>query len=218
MKEFLVYFASTLLALLSAGFVWLLRLIYEKHKMEMLALAKFERLFVKDITILKDNFDFIDEWISVLAGNKRYKCCFINYCINEEDTYKITNLELVNKIFSINYKLHRTGLDVDNIYTSSNEEIVRIISIQDSEKKQADLEVYFKDLIGQLTKIKTNYDYLQNDLINIIALIRCYYKVRKHSFFGYLSVLFIDVLPRLNENKIKKEVSVIKANIKKSNE
>lgn len=65
-KEILASFAGTLLALLSAGFVWFLKSAHEKHRLEVLALAKFERIFANNLTILKDNFDFLDKWIGSL--------------------------------------------------------------------------------------------------------------------------------------------------------
>ena len=61
-KEILTSFAGTLLALLSAGIVWFIKSAYEKHRSEVLALAKFERIFANNLTILKDNFDFLDNW------------------------------------------------------------------------------------------------------------------------------------------------------------
>ena len=114
-KEILTSFAGTLLALLSAGLVWVIKSAYEKHRLEVLALAKFERIFANNLTILKDNFDFLDKWIGSLKNNRPYSFHFENYYINEEETYKIGNLGLINQLLSVNYMLRRTGLDFANI-------------------------------------------------------------------------------------------------------
>ena len=115
-KEIITSFAGTLFALLSAGVVWLIKSAYEKHRSEVLALAKFERIFANNLTILKDNFDFLDKWIVSLKNNRPYSFHFEDYYINEEETYKISNLELINRILTLNYMLRRTGLDFANIY------------------------------------------------------------------------------------------------------
>lgn len=212
-REILISFIGTLLALLSAGFVWVLKVAYEKHKMEMFALAKFERIFANDITILKDNFDFVDEWISAAGQQRCYNCHFGSYYINEDDTYKISNLELINKILSINHKLRRTELDINNVYKSFWESVLKIDSIQDKAEKEKNLNIYFINLRGTLEKMKSNYKPLQNDLVDTMSLIRCSHKVRFHSLFGYFDLMLIDVFPKINKSNIEKEIAILKDNI-----
>ena len=64
-EDILISSMGTLLALLSAGIIWFLKSAYEKHKSEVFALAKFERIFAMNITLLKDNFDFLNKWIKI---------------------------------------------------------------------------------------------------------------------------------------------------------
>lgn len=217
-KEILTSFAGTLLALLSAGFIWFLKSAYGKHKSEMLALAKFERIFAIDMTVLKDNFEFLDKWLTSLKNNRPYSYHFENYYINEEETYKLSNLKLINRILSINYKLRRTGLDFDNIYKSYWGTIFRIDSIQDDTKKENNLKIYHDTVKGILEQMKLNYEPLKNDLIDAVALIRAAHKVRFHSLFGYVSLMFVDVFPRITKKSIEKEVILLKDNIKRNEE
>lgn len=217
-KEILTSFAGTLLALLSAGFIWFLKSAYEKHKSEMLALAKFERIFAIDMTVLKDNFEFLDKWLTSLKNNRPYSYHFENYYINEEETYKLSNLKLINRILSINYKLRRTGFDFDNIYKSYWDTIFRIDSIQDDTKKENNLKIYHDTIKGILEQMKLNYEPLKNDLIDAVALIRAAHKVRFHSLFGYVSLMFVDVFPRITKKSIEKEVILLKDNIKRNEE
>ncbi len=214
-KEILTYFTGTLLALLSAGVVWFLKSAYEKHKSEILALAKFERILANNITILKDNFDFIDEWISFLNQNRPYSVYFEKYHTNEEETYKLSNLDLINQILSINHKLRRTSLDLDNIYKSYWDIISQIDSIQDETRRKNNLEIYNDNVQKNLKQIKQNYEPLKNNLINTIALVRATHRVRFHSLFGYMSLMFIDIFPRVTKKNIEKEVIVLKDNIEK---
>lgn len=215
-KEILTSFAGTLLALLSAGLIWFLKSAYEKHRSEMLALAKFERIFVIDMTVLKDNFEFLDKWLTSLKNNRPYSYQFENYYINEEETYKLSNLKLINRILSINYKLRRTSLDLDNIYKSYWDTIFRIDSIQDETKKENNLKIYHGTVKTILEQMKLNYEPLKNDLIDAVALIRAAHKVRFHSLFGYISLIFVDVFPRITKESIEKEVILLKVNIERN--
>ena len=215
-KEILTSFAGTLLALLSAGLVWVIKSAYEKHRLEVLALAKFERIFANNLTILKDNFDFLDKWIGSLKNNRPYSFHFENYYINEEETYKIGNLGLINRLLSVNYMLRRTGLDFANIYKSYWEVIFKIDSIQDETRKEQNLKTYHENILVNLEQMKQGYEIIKNSVIDVVAYIRAVNKVRRHSLFGYVSFLFIDIFPKVTKQSIEKEVLILKDNIKRN--
>lgn len=214
-KEILISFAGTLLALLSAGVVWLVKSAYEKHKSEVLALAKFERIFANNLTILKDNFDFLDKWITSLKNNRPYSVHFENYYINEEETYKISNLGLINRVLSTNYMLRRTALDFANIYKSYWEVIFKIDSISDETRREQNLKIYHENILKNLEQMKQGYSIIKNSVIDVVAYIRAVNKVRRHSLFGYISFLFVDLFPRVTKKSIEKEIVILKKNIKK---
>lgn len=215
-KEILTSFVGTLFALLSAGFVWFLKSAYEKHRSEVLALAKFERIFANNLTILKDNFDFLDKWIASLKNNRPYSFHFENYYINEEETFKISNLGLINRLLSVNYMLRRSGLDFANLYKSYWEVIFKIDSIQDEARKELNLKTYHENILVNLEQIKQGYEVIKNSVVDVVAYIRAVNKVRRHSLFGYISFLFIDVFPRVTKQSIEKEVSILKDNIERN--
>ena len=217
-KEILTSFAGTLLALLSAGFVWILKSAYEKHRLEVLALAKFERMFANNLTILKDNFDFLDKWIGSLKNNRPYSFHFENYYINEEETYKISNLGLINRLLSVNYMLRRSGLDFANIYKSYWEVIFKIDSIQDETRKELNLKTYHENILVNLEQMKQGYEVIKNSVVDVVAYIRAVNKVRRHSLFGYISFFFKDIFPRVTKQSIEKEVLILKDNIKRNEE
>ena len=217
-KEIFISFAGALLALFSASIVWFLKSAYEKHKSEILALSKFERIFAINITVLRDNFEFIDKWIAAIGQNRPYSFHFENYYINEEETYKLSNLKLINLILSINYKFRRTGFDFENIYKHYWDTIFRIDSIQDEKKKKNNLEIYHGNVKNTLEQMKLNYEPLKNELIEAVAFIRAAHKVRVHSLFGYMSKIFVDIFPRITKESIEREITILKDNIKKKEE
>lgn len=215
LKGILTSFAGTLLALLSAGVVWLVKSAYEKHKSEVLALAKFERIFANNLTILRDNFDFLDKWIVSLKNNRPYSVHFESYYINEEETYKISNLGLINRVLSTNYMLRRTALDFANIYKSYWEVIFKIDSIPDETRREKNLKTYHENILTNLEQMKQGYSIIKNSVIDVVAYIRAVNKVRRHSLFGYISFLFIDVFPKVTKKSIEKELILLKENIEK---
>ena len=217
-KDVLTSFAGTLLALLSAGLVWFLKSAYEKHRAEKLALAKFERIFANNLTILRDSFDYLDKWVAALQKGRPYSFHFEKYFIDEDETFRLSNLELINSILSINSKLRRTSLDLENVYKNYWEIIFKIDSIQDQMRKEADLLQYHKTVIDTLQEIKLNYEPLKNDLINSVALVRAVNKVKFHSLFGYLSLFFVDVFPRITKKSVKREIDKLNKNIQEKSE
>lgn len=215
-KEIFTSFVGTLFALLSAGFVWFIKSAYEKHKSEVLALAKFERIFANNLTILKDNFDFLDKWVASLKNNRPYNFHFENYYINEEETYKISNLGLINRLLFVNYILRRTGLDFANIYKSYWEVISKIDSIEDETRKEQNLKTYHKNILINLEQMKQGYEVIKSNAVDVVAYIRAVNKVRRHSLFGYISFFFVDVFPRVTKRSIEKEVTILKENIERN--
>lgn len=212
-QELLTPFVGMLFALLSAGFVWLVKTAYEKHRSEVLALAKFERIFANNLTILNDNFHFLDEWIVSLKNNRPYSFHFESYYINEEETYKISNLGLINRLLSVNYMLRRTGLDFSNMYKNYWEIIFKIDSIQDEAQKEQNLKTYHENILINLEQMKQGYEVIKNSVVDVVAYIRAVNKVRRNSLFGYTSLLFVDVFPRVTKRSIEKEVAILRENI-----
>src|SRR3989344_4328374 len=100
-KEIFFSFTGTLLALISAAIIWFFKSLYEKHRAEILALAKYERFFVFNLTILKDNFDFVKKWIDSLSNHRPYSFSFGKFRVSDDETYKLSNLLLINRIISL---------------------------------------------------------------------------------------------------------------------
>lgn len=213
-KEVLVSFTGTLIAIFSAGIIWFIKSAYEKHRAELFALAKFERMVANNIALLRDNFEFIDEWLGAIKNSRPYSFQFGDFFINEEETYKLSNLNLINKILSINYKLRRTNLDINNIYKSYWEVIFKIDSIQDEKQREDSLMRYHETIQQNLEKIKNNQEPLKKDLIDVQATIIVAAKVRFYSLFGYLNFLFRDIFPRITDKAIKTEIEILNKKVK----
>lgn len=212
-KDILTSFIGTILALLSAGIIWFLKSAYEKHRSEKLALAKFERIFAINLTILKDNFEFVDNWISALNEGRPYSFHLEKYFIDDETTFKLSNLELINSIISTNYMLRRTSSDLGNIYKGYWEIVFKIEAMPDPITKEANLKQYHSTVINALEQIKKNHIPLNSAIMETVALVRAVDYVRFHSLFGYLGLLFADIFPRATKKLKEEEMEKLRQNI-----
>lgn len=206
---------GTLIALASAGIVWLLNTAYEKHRAEKIALARYERIYAVNLAIHKDNFEEIDKWITSLDRGHRYSFYIGKYYLDEEETYKLKDLEVIQQILETNYKFRRTGADIQNIYQTYWATVTRIDSIQDSVGREDNLKIIHNTTKSTLLQMKLNYEPLKGDMLHAVTLIRVAANVRNHSLFGYIDKLFFsDLFPRVTEKSIAKQRKRLDANIK----
>ncbi len=212
-SEIIISFIGTLFALFSAGIIWILKSAYEKHRAEVFTLSKFERIFANNLTILRDNFNFLNDWISSLENNRAFSIHFEDYYINDEETYKIKNLELINRLLSLNYMLRRTGFDFENTYKTYWEGIKSVNETKDVESRERNFEELNKNLLPVLRKMSGGYKVIEDKLVDVVAYIRCVNNVRKHSVFGYFSFLFLDIYPKITSYSVKRQVEILRENI-----
>lgn len=206
-QEIFISFAGTLLALLSAGFVWLLKSAFSKHESEIMALARYERCLVINIEILNDNFDFLNRWLnSIKNRNRPYTAHFEQYLIDDSEHYKISDLELINQIIYLNYKLRRTAADFNHLQTGYSETLSEINSIPDEESKWRNLDNFHKNYTPGLEGMATNHDHLKKEILKTVARIRLVSKVRRYSLFSCLTLLFKDIWPLATKAKFDKEL------------
>lgn len=204
------------LGIFSAAVIWVFKSAYSKHMEEMRALAKYERMFIINMTFLNDNFEFIDKWIKTIESNHPFSFVFRSFYINDEDTFKLSNLSLIKKIIDINYKLKSISLDFDNFYRGYWDTLLKIDAMPDEKMKSNNLIEYNKTIKLTLQTIKSSQDPLLGELKESIAMIRAAANIRFHSLFGYINILFKDIYPTLNKSSIEKQIGILDNNINNS--
>ena len=194
--EILISFVGTVIAILVAGFVWLLKSALSKHKSETVALAKYERGLATNLEILYDNFDFLDQWIASIKDNNRpYSAHFEKYLIDDVEHYSISDLDLINQLVQLNYKLRRSAADLEHLQNGYRRTLTEIDSIPNSTDRLNNLTAFHQSFVPGLEQITVNRDHLEKEILKAIARIRLNSEVRKHSLFNYLSFLFKDIWP-----------------------
>jgi hypothetical protein len=220
-SEPLFYLAQNIGGPLFAGCVvlagtaalWALRSAYHSYTEEITALARYERISSLNLTNLKDNFDIVDKWIHAIDQGRVFRQPFSQLVIDDEDVYKLKKLPLIRRAISLNYKLQRTSIDLQNIATGYWETIVKIDSNPDPAQKSTDFNAFNANIRETLVSIGTNREPLNNDLIDFVAAIRVHYDVRRVSLFRLLGFLFIDLFPRISEKKIKIAEAALRSEI-----
>ncbi len=93
--------------------------------------------------------------------------------------------------------------------------IFKIDSIQDEVRKEQNLKTYHENILTNLEQMKQGYEVIKSGVVDVVAYIRAVNKVRRHSLFGYISFLFVDVFPRVTKKSIEKEIILLKENIER---
>lgn len=215
-KEIFTSFAGTAFALLSAGVVWLLKSALDKHRSETVALARYERGLATNLEVVYDNFDFLNQWIDAIKNqNRPYSAHFEQFIIDDQEHYKIGDLELVNQIVQLNYKLRRSAADFDHHQKVYFKTLAEIDSIKDKEDKLQNLNMFHQNFALSLEQMIPNREHLEKEVLKAIARIRLVSKVRKHSLFSYLSFLFKDIWPRVTQERFDKELKLLQKDVEK---
>jgi hypothetical protein len=209
--QILPSFIGSILALLSAGIVWVIKAAHSKHVSEITALSKYEKVCALNIRYLSDNLMFIEEWLVALSKNRPYSFHVLDLVTNDDDIHKISNRRLLNKLIVLNYMMRRTSLDLQNLYKGYWETVPKIDSITDPTQREENITRYHATVSSALIKMKGGYPVVKEELIESIAFIRVVAGIRKHSLFGYLNFLFMDIIPRFTEKKLCKHLDALKS-------
>jgi len=175
-------------------------------------LKKFEKMSILNLQFLSDNLEFIQEWLNFLKTGQSYSFHFGHYIINYEEVSKLSNIDLINKVMYLNYKLERINFDFDNFYKGRQENVLKINSMEKEQKLVVSSE-YNKIVSQWLEKMENDRTFLENELIDVIANIRVVANAKSQSFFGYLNFLFIHVYPRITQEKIEIAIKNLKKEI-----
>lgn len=217
LREIFISFAGTVSALLVAGLIWLLKTAYSRYKSEGLALVIYERLFGVNIEILHDNYNFLDQWISSLKNeNKPYTAHFGQYLVSDNEHYKISDIELVNQIVYLNYKLYRASADFDHLQKNYWDRFKEYNSIQDQNEWQKTITRYHqKSILPVLESMAKNREHLEKAMLKVLARIKVIYSIRKYSLFNYVSLLFKDVWPQITQARLNEELERLHKEVNK---
>ncbi len=213
-KSMLIASISAGVTLLFAGIIWFLRVAYQKHVDEEVALQKIEIIIINNITSLQNNLGFIRQWIEALKDGTQFRAFLDDYIVEEDAILNLSKPELINEMLNINYRLKRMNLDMKNLEQFYKEVLPGIRHKSDPTQSAANLVIFFKKIIDELNAVLTRYDTLEEQLIKSLAVVRIIMEIRNHSLFGYLRFFSVDIFPRISDKKIAIKINEIHKNMK----
>lgn len=201
--------ALTAISVLTAGIVWLLRILHARYRKEITAISKLERLFIFNEIALRDNIKLMEDWEKSLLMLHPYSCHFEPMIIDKLSTHSLSNLKLIKEIVEVYYKMKRSRDDLGNLYTHYWEAFPHLEKI-DLAEREKNLRTYHDKVLTALRRIKQSTQLTHTQLVPVLAHIQVLGVVRKHSLFGYLNLLNVDVIPRPTEKKVAKQAERMK--------
>lgn len=196
---------GSLLALLLAGLVWIIKAAHEKHKKTSLAVCKLERSLIENNEFLKESLSLTDQWIDVVKNNGRFVAApFSSPIIDNENLLYLGDMNLVNVLFRLNIQQKRLSEDLSGLRLDYRERISYLI---DGKMNEAQWRSYNLEMVRVLTKMRPEILQIQSDVIYGIAYLQLHGRVRYHSLFNYIHLLGMDIFPRVTEKKIRKKAS-----------
>ena len=214
-SEVISTFIGTILAIISTGLLWILKTAYSTHRTEMAALAKYERMYAKNLMLVKDNFQHLNNWVSAVNNKRPYSFYFEPFLFNDEDSYKLKNLKLINVLISTNYMLKNISCTIEHLHKTYWETIRILDQETDTTKKEKQFLHFHENIKNTLEEMLKNQEPLHVALIRGLAAIGAVHKVRRFSLFGCIDFLFKDIYPKVSEEVIDKEELEVKMNIRK---
>lgn len=204
--------ASSILLAGLAG-LWAFKSAYSRSIEENIALARYERISSINLTNLADNYEIVDKWIAAIDQERVFRQPFSAMIVDDESSYKLKEIALIRKIISLNYKLRRTSIDLENLASGYWEGVLKIDSNPDAAQKEVDLKLFHTNIKEVLVKSKVNKQPIENDIVDLVGHIRAIYKVRRLSVFHLARFLSADIYPRVTQQKIESEVVNLKKEI-----
>ena len=220
MKEYSIQFMSSLsadriaesffgilFALSFAGLVWLIKSFHDNYRRELFSIVRLERNFVENLVILQNHISLIDQWIVALKSDQKYSTKFGVLIIDNESHMGLSDMKLVNLIVEKNFKYKGLNDDLSHIYGNYKEFWLHYIEKKISQEK---LKQSSLDILSVLKVLKVEIIKMQASSLEIISYLRLAGRTKKHSLFGYLNFLHMDIWPKINEKKVSMEIIQIK--------
>ena len=204
--------AITALSVLAAALGWLFRVLHKSHHEELAAIKRLERGLVLNATALRDNIKLMNQWENSLRECRAFKAHFETILVDNEDTYHLSDLDLINKIFKINYRLKRFNDDLSNMYNHHWEVIHQLEKVV-PERRDAESKLHCEKVLAILGSIKIGAMEIQDEIPPIEAHLRVLARVRRHSLIGYLELLNTVIIPRVTDKALAAETRIVNCEI-----
>ncbi len=202
-----IHTAAVFITALLAFVAWLIKNAYEGYTNEIKLLVKIEVYLSKDRAALIDNRDSFGKWLGCLKESRAYTGAIYSYASQEIDFYNISNLDLLNKLNSLTYKLQRFEIDINHNFTEYRNGVNKFFESKDL--KADGWEDFNKNLLEQLENLQESFNEAIEETESTLAFLRVYKKQIRWSVFRPLKFLNTPIFPYISHKAVEEELKVI---------
>lgn len=201
---------ATLISVLLALLIWSVKESYRRHDEEVKLLGKIEIIFAHNLGNLLINQSYFDSWCGAMREPRLYNCAYRTYISFDNEDFKITSSQLLNKLVTFNFSLQ--GLDADvNLIFNNYHKASDMMLPNDLVNEWENLN---KNTLQQSGGYKTSFHQAIDDAKDCIALVRAYAAQKKRTPYGLVrTVLGKNLLPKISEETLAIQRKAIKENL-----
>lgn len=199
-----VHTAAVLITVLLAFITWLIKSSYENYINEMKLLVKIEVYLIKDNAALHDNKDSFRTWLECLKEPRAYTGAMHSYASQEINLYNVSNLDLLNKLNNLTYRLQRFETDINHNFSEYRNGINKFFESKNLETDG--WETFNENLLTQLETLEQSFNEAIKEIESTIAFVRVYKKQRRWSLFRPLKFLNTPIFPCISHKAVEKEL------------
>jgi hypothetical protein len=206
-QQILASFIGSLITLMLAFIVWILKSALDNHKNQINSVAKIERIYINNFAILGQNKELLKAWFVALENGRPYSCFFRDLVIDNETTLMIHDIPLVNKIVKNNFLFQGANDDTNHIYADYRK---MFDSVLNGKITQEVFIEYGKNLLAQMGEAVPATERIEKDTMETLVHIRLFGDNQmKYSLFGIFGLLNKDCFPRINKKRLERGLKKI---------
>jgi hypothetical protein len=205
--DLIVHTAAVLITAVLAFVTWLIKNAYDSYVNEMKLLVKIEVYLSRDRASLVDNRDSFGKWLKCLNESRAYTGAMHSYASQEIDFYNVSNLDLLNKLNDLTYRLHRFDTAINHNFSEYRNGINKFFESKDI--KADGWESFNKNLLEQLKILQESFNEAIKETESTLAFLRVYKKQRRWSVFRPLKFLNTPIFPCISHKAVEKELKDI---------
>ena len=200
--------SSVLLALL----IWSLKESYRRHDEEAKLLGKIEIIFAHNLGNLLINQSYFDSWCDAMREPRLYNCAYRTYIFFDNDDFKTTNGQLLNKLVTFNFSLQGLNADV-NLLFSNYHKTSEMMLLKDLVTDWNSLNT---NTLKQSEDYKVSFNQAIDDAKGCVALVRAYAEQKRRTPYGLVRiVLGKNILSKITEEALAKHREEIEIDLEK---
>lgn len=196
---------TALLALLSALFIWLIKLSIDSFQKESVALNEVQIALALNAQKINDNKGFYDSWLSSMQEARLYAVQFHSLIFPYEKLKNIKSTALINQIIMTFYMCESFGKDLSGMHKSYYDTATSGVFKKSDDQNWLEFNT---NTIKNVSKSKVSFTTISEKILEDMEDIKTYINLRKTSFrYKIISFTEGSIVSKFEKQIEKPEVS-----------